>query len=47
MPSRFDQSNLPAIVIEVLDSSLEKKNNYYQDIRRVKISVIIATKQFY
>jgi hypothetical protein len=26
---------------------LEKKNNYYQDIRRVKISVIIATKQFY
>lgn len=46
-PLNYDQQNLPAIVIEPMDSSLQKKNQYYEEVYRIKISVVVATKQLY
>lgn len=46
-PMSYPQQYLPAIAIEAMDSSLQKKNQYYEETRRIKISVIVATKQFY
>jgi len=46
-PMNYVQQNLPAIIIEGMDSALSKMNQYYESTRRIKISVVIATKQFY
>ena len=46
-PLSYIQQNLPAIVIEPIDSALQKKNQYYEETYRIKISVVVATKQLY
>ena len=46
-PLNYNQARLPAIVIEPMDTALWKQNQYYEATRRVKISVLVATKQFY
>jgi len=46
-PIAYNEKNLPAIIIEPIDSALEKMNQYYESTWRIKISVVVATKQFY
>ena len=43
----YIDKNLPAIIIEPMDSALQKQNQYYEETYRIKISFIAATKQFY
>lgn len=46
-PRSFSDANIPAIVIEAIDSSYEKLNKYYRWVYRLKISVYISQKSTY
>lgn len=46
-PVNFLLADIPAIVIEPIDSAMEKKNQYYEATWRIKVSVVVPSNQFY
>ena len=46
-PASYDIASIPAIVIESVDSAMQKKNQYYEATWRIKISIIVPSNKFY
>lgn len=46
-PITYNEADLPAIILEPMDTALQKENQYYEATWRIKISVVVASKQFY